>query len=453
MTTQPVKAAVYLRISTDANGDGLAVDRQRAECLRIIGERGWTLTEIYEDSSISAFKKNVKRPAYQQMLADLRGGAFSAIVCYDLDRLTRQPRELEDFIDLAEDGALLLLTANGEADLTNDNGRMFARIKAAVARGEMERKSTRQKLKNAQNVALGRPVPGKRRFGFEHGNVKARPEEAAIVVDLYNRALAGQSIFSLAKELGRPPVRIREILTNPAYAGWVHRKGEKFEAAPEVARIVKRETWEAVQVRLSDPARKLHRGNQIAHLASGIARCGVCNSKMVRQGPNYLCKTELTHPCIRKAMLDDYLIGECFTFLMTQPSTAAPAHVTALLAEVDVLTKRRSALQEQATWEGADLAYIRTEVAKLGREIDKAQGRVDAERLTVIAGGLVAKLRAEIERLAGDPSFAADAELEAVWLELWAGLTLTEQREVLGNLSVTVDPGRGLGRVSVEPRY
>jgi hypothetical protein len=41
-------------------------------------------------------------------------------VCWDLDRLTRQPRQLEDWIDAATDNGLKLTTANGEADLATD---------------------------------------------------------------------------------------------------------------------------------------------------------------------------------------------------------------------------------------------------------------------------------------------------------------------------------------------
>ncbi|WP_141753505.1 hypothetical protein ACLUU9_08325 [Rothia mucilaginosa] len=39
------------------------------------------------------------------------------MVCYDLDRLIRQPRELEDWIDRTESRGLFLVTANGDADL------------------------------------------------------------------------------------------------------------------------------------------------------------------------------------------------------------------------------------------------------------------------------------------------------------------------------------------------
>jgi len=153
---------MYLRVSLDATGEHLAVDRQRADCLRIIRERGWTLTQEYVDNSVSASKRTVRRPSYDRMVQDYDAGLFDALVCWDLDRLTRQPRQLEDWIERAEERGLVITTANGEADLSTDGGRMYARIKASVARSEVERKSARQKAANAQRARMGRPPPGTR---------------------------------------------------------------------------------------------------------------------------------------------------------------------------------------------------------------------------------------------------------------------------------------------------
>lgn len=41
----PTRAAIYLRISLDADMDGLAIDRQRADCEAIAAQRGWQVVE------------------------------------------------------------------------------------------------------------------------------------------------------------------------------------------------------------------------------------------------------------------------------------------------------------------------------------------------------------------------------------------------------------------------
>lgn len=97
-TTSPVRAAIYLRISQDRELDGLAIERQREDSENLAKFRRWEVVETYVDQSKGATDKTKKRPAYDQMVADHHAGCFTAIVCYDLDRLTRQPRQLEDWI-------------------------------------------------------------------------------------------------------------------------------------------------------------------------------------------------------------------------------------------------------------------------------------------------------------------------------------------------------------------
>jgi len=53
--------------------------------------------KVYEDAGISA--KNIKdRPAFQEMLADMKSGKINYIVAYKLDRVTRSVRDLEELI-------------------------------------------------------------------------------------------------------------------------------------------------------------------------------------------------------------------------------------------------------------------------------------------------------------------------------------------------------------------
>ncbi len=110
------RAAVYLRISQDHTGEGLAVERQREDALRLAKDRRWKVASEYVDNSISASDSRKVRPGYDALCRDFEAGLWDALIVYDLDRLTRQPRQLEDWIDAAEGRGLQLVTANGEAD-------------------------------------------------------------------------------------------------------------------------------------------------------------------------------------------------------------------------------------------------------------------------------------------------------------------------------------------------
>lgn len=197
---EPVRAAIYLRISQDREMDGLAIERQRQDCEALARFRRWEVVETYVDQSKSATDKTKKRPAYDRMVADYEAGRFSAIVCYDLDRLTRQPRQLEDWIDRAETRGLALVTANGDADLSTDGGRLFDRIKAAVARGEVERKSARQSRAHVQRASEGRVPKGVRPLGYGADGAVVR-KEAKAVRAIYAAFDQGASLRGIARAL------------------------------------------------------------------------------------------------------------------------------------------------------------------------------------------------------------------------------------------------------------
>src|SRR5579875_3867544 len=95
----PRSAAIYARISSDTTGEALGVARQVAECRRLAEAKGWTVGDVYEDNDVSAYKTRT-RPEYERMLADLAAGARDAVIVYNLDRLTRQPIQLEQFTAL-----------------------------------------------------------------------------------------------------------------------------------------------------------------------------------------------------------------------------------------------------------------------------------------------------------------------------------------------------------------
>src|SRR5262245_16750229 len=141
-----MKTAVYLRQSLDRDQNELAIDRQQEACLALCKTKGWADIIEYVDNDTSASKG--RRHDYEQMLADIEAGVIGAVICYRLDRLHRQPRELEHFIDVANRHRVALATVTGDTDLSTEEGRLVARIMGAVDRAEVEKKSARQKLAN-----------------------------------------------------------------------------------------------------------------------------------------------------------------------------------------------------------------------------------------------------------------------------------------------------------------
>ncbi len=69
------RAALYLRISQDHTGEGLAVARQREDALRLAKDRGWKVATEYVDNSISASDSRKVRPGYDALCRDFEAGS------------------------------------------------------------------------------------------------------------------------------------------------------------------------------------------------------------------------------------------------------------------------------------------------------------------------------------------------------------------------------------------
>lgn len=456
--------AIYLRISQDDARTGLAVERQREDCRRIARERGWTVYREYTDNAISASKRDVRRPAYDQMVADYALGKFAAIVTYDLDRLTRQPSQLEDWIAAAEETGLMLTTANGEADLSTDNGRLFARIKASVARAEIERKGARQKRANEQRIEKGLPTPGRRRYGYETDGVTVREAEAAIVRRLFDHVASGGSLRSAVGWLtaeGIDPApgrtwtarRIKDTLLNPVYTGQVRRRGEAI-ASDAVAPIVSAKLAAEVAAILTDPSRTTSPGPKPKHLLSGLMSCGVCGSTMYYMR-GYMCRVDTSHVFIKAEIAERYVLDAVASALLAggELFQTTPEALT-----ITDLTKRhqlngdrvREILADRD--EGlipANVARSRLVELKAERESIEAElARIRSERS---ASNSLAAIAAELLD-APEVDVTGWNARKAALLEHFDGLDLDRRREILRALvDVTVDSGRDVTqRVHIE---
>jgi site-specific DNA recombinase len=307
--TTPTTAAIYARISLDQEGLGKGVDRQVADCKLLAKQLGWTVTDHYVDNDVSAYSGK-HRPQYERMLADIEDGTVDAVLVYNLDRLTRQPKEFERFNDIAAAAGMAdVRFVTGDMDFGTDDGLFIGRIQAAVAAKESATKSRRIKRKNEERAAEGKPHGGSTRpFGFEDDRVTHNKAEAKIVRQLAARYLAGESLHSLASWLhdqGVPTVTgaewhthtIRRVISAPRTAGLRDRRGE----------IVGPATWKPI-IAPADRDRilalfetKKVSGRRAArrYLLSGQLRCGHCQNVLFsaarKTTRRYVCSSGPDH--------------------------------------------------------------------------------------------------------------------------------------------------------------
>ena len=102
MNNERMIAAVYIRVSTeDQAREGFSLGEQKEKLLQLCAFKSYEVFKVYEDAGISA-KDMEHRPAFQEMLQDMRVGKINYIVAYKLDRVTCSVRDLEELISQLE---------------------------------------------------------------------------------------------------------------------------------------------------------------------------------------------------------------------------------------------------------------------------------------------------------------------------------------------------------------
>lgn len=300
-------AAVYARISQDTEGRGLGVARQIADCEAKAKAMGWTVTQRFVDNDVSA-SKDVPRPQYDRLIAGIKDGTVTALVVYDLDRLTRKPMELEEFIGLSDRHSIALANVSGDIDLMDSGGRMMARVKGALARQEAERIGERVRRKQLQVAQAGKKHKGRyRTFGYDR-DFKIIEHEAALVRDAFESKAKGESLTSIAmrfRQVGSTTTgggawdasAISKLIKRPDYIGEIRVSGE-YVADAEFEALVDRATYDLANQKADESN---NRGNNTRKgLLSGFLVCGNCFNKMKRggnkEGHNYRCPGEASTP-------------------------------------------------------------------------------------------------------------------------------------------------------------
>ena len=146
MNNERMIAAVYIRVSTeDQAREGFSLGEQKEKLLQLCAFKGYEVFKVYEDAGISA-KDMEHRPAFQEMLQDMRDGKINYIVAYKLDRVTRSVRDLEELISQLEKYNCYLVCDRDDVNTSTANGRFFVRMLTVLSQLEIEIVSERTKF-------------------------------------------------------------------------------------------------------------------------------------------------------------------------------------------------------------------------------------------------------------------------------------------------------------------
>jgi DNA invertase Pin-like site-specific DNA recombinase len=470
------RAVIYARQSLDRSGEGAAVDRQVDAGRRLAEARDWDVTEVITDNDMSA-STGKRRPGYERLLELMRRGSVDVVIVWHVDRLTRRLVDLEEVISISESTGVRLATVTGDLDLSTDTGRMLARILASVARGEVERKGTRQRAANRQRAERGHVGWTRRPFGYdrdERGSIKVITEEADALRAAADMVLDGATLAAAVRMLedkgltttGRRVLRdaegqplrdedgkvrngphlswnvtsLRRALLNPRYSGRVVYQGVPIpDTAGQWPIILDAAVQERLAEVLRDSKRRQQHGTEAKHLLSGLARCGRsgCGAVMYASPMTSKGRRWQVYKCracylARRADLVDDVVEEVLLTRMSQPDAAdllAPSlDLDALRAERVDLRERRDGLARLFAKGLLSEESVSEEAAELTR------------RLTQIASDI-----GDSAVPGGDGSSAAKLAVAEDAADTWAEFNIRERKAAIDKLmTVTIRPaGKG----------
>ena len=444
----PKTAAIYARISSDPDHDELGVNRQLTDCRSLAAQRNIPVLREYVDDDRSAWSGKA-RPAYREMLDDIRAGRVDSVLIYHADRLHRQPRELKEYIDVCQPRNVPTISCvSGNVDLSNPDGRLVARIVGAMAAHESDDKSRRITRKREEMARSGRVVKNSTRpFGYRDDFRTLDPVEASAVRDAVARVLAGDSIRGIAtdwNERGIPTVRggpwkqqvLRRMLLSARISGQSEYRGE-IVATGDWEAIISPADHARVHATLNAATRATSRVVRRYLLAGGLLRCGHCGSVLVARPRSdgirrYVCAKGPGLPgCGKTAIVAEPVeafLAEAILYRLDTPELAAALD---------------GAVAPDDDGERASLAADRRQL----EELATAYG----DRLVTFAEYLAARkpIEARIEAAKGRLARLTRTEAITPYVgkagalrESWAELPLTRQRAIVASV---------LDRVTIRP--
>ncbi|MFL0250553.1 recombinase family protein [Clostridium neuense] len=237
-------AAIYSRKSK-FTGKGESIENQielcREYCKNNLRDKNITDFLIYEDEGFSG--KNIHRPQFQKMLIDAAAKKFDILICYRLDRISRNVADFSTLINKLHQLEIGFVSIREQFDTTTPMGRAMMYIASVFAQLERETIAERVRDNMLELAKTGRWLGGTIPLGYtslpityidedmkERKMVKLKqvPEELKTIKTIFKKYLELKSLsqvetYALQNNLKTKrganfsKSNIKIILNNPVY--------------------------------------------------------------------------------------------------------------------------------------------------------------------------------------------------------------------------------------------
>ncbi|MEM6108479.1 recombinase family protein [Mycobacterium sp. 050272] len=320
------RAVLYARISVDKTGEEIGVNRQLHDMRALAQARGYEVVAQIVENDVTA-SKGLRRPGYEQVWELVRSERVDHVIAWQSSRLMRSRRDRAEVINTFGKHNVDVIAVKGPSlDLRSAYGRGLADMMTAFDSMEGEVKAERVSAAIADLARRGKSW-GYCPYGWDrvgrgiHAEQVVNEHEAAIVRELVDRLLAGESLNALYRDMNardepapgyaqwmksptdvrgqreakgrRPPTRrwakstVRTLVVRDANAA-IRRYRKRDNGGTEMPGdwepIVERAKHDRVVALLSATERRSHSGARPGarkHLLThGVGRCGVCGGML-----------------------------------------------------------------------------------------------------------------------------------------------------------------------------
>ncbi len=382
------KYFLYARKSTDVEDKQvLSIEAQLAELRELVKRENLNIIEEFVE------KRSAKvpgRPIFNEMISRIQKGEAQGIVCWKIDRLSRNPVDSGKIQWLLQQGIIQHIQTHSQSHYPNDNVLMMS-VELGMA-NEYVRQLSENTARGLRQKARRGEFPSFAPIGYiNNPNMKKIEvhKDAKVVKKLFELYATGKvNLKYLAEFMEKSGLksrknnrcnqsRISKILTNPIYYGHFRHGGELYEGNHKP--IITKELFDKANAVLRGKSQRIDIKTDPRPLC-GLLKCGSCGMgvtgevriKKQKNGNThryvyYHCskkskKLKCPEPCIREEELNSQLSNilteysmpkewaiELFSELEKEESKAnvfATYEVNALRREVEEISKNLSRLTD-----------------------------------------------------------------------------------------------------------
>ena len=472
-------ASVYLRKSRME--EGLATDEVLAKHQKTLydyaADHGIHILEEYPE--VVSGESLYARPQMLRLLQDVEDGKYDAVLCMDLDRLSRgRMKDQGIILDAFRESGTLIITPEKIYNLADEIDEEYAELKTFISRREYKIITKRLRRGLQMSIQDGCYVANAP-YGYRKTVVDRKPSleiyepEAKFVRMMFELYAKGYGCVAVARHvnaLGARPHRsaefsrnsVAKILRNPTYIGkivWNQKKHIRKGAQGNPKHvtiyqprdqwtitdglhppIIDRELWEIVQAIADGRYRPARNDGTVRSPLAGLVKCANCGQnmqRMVMKGSAYLLCTRRGCCASTKIDLVEGQILNYLTDTLAKLTMDQPQHIpgrdtdvleTALSQVRDALAgtdRQKNRLYELLELGEYDLELFRERMAavkekraaleKKEAELERSLREIQCSNPTLLAEKIRAVLDAYSTADAAGKNALLKSVLESVW--------------------------------------